>query len=56
MKNKATYRNSQNYKMLHFSLIYFFRGEITPKEIAYEPLQPLGFMPITATYPMLHLV
>ena len=56
MKNKATYRNSQNYKMLHFSLIYFFRGEITPKEIAYDPLQSLGFMPITATYPMLHPV
>ena len=35
MKNKATYGNSQDYKMLHFSLIYFFRSEITPKEIAY---------------------
>ena len=52
MKNKATCGNSQNYKMLHFSLIYFFRSEITPKEIAYDPLQSLGFMPITATYPI----
>ena len=43
MKNKATYGNSQDYKMLHFSLIYFFSQRDYPKRNCLLTLTATGF-------------